>query len=517
MSDNRISMRKLQDILQMRFEYKLSIRQISRSARVSVGTVSNYIKAFETAGLTWPLQDGFTEVDLIKALFPEASLPSRKGLVDPDWTYVHKELKKKGVTKQLLWEEYSQEQTLGAYSYAQYCHRYNQWRGTLKRSMRQHHKAGEKMFVDYAGPTIPLVDPHTGEMAHRAQIFVAVLGASSYTFAEATLSQKSEDWNGSHTRAFAFFGGLPEVVVPDNLKSGVKTACYYDPDLNPSYQHLANHYQVAVIPARPYKPKDKSKAEVGVQVVERWIMARLRHETFFTLAELNARIRELLTDLNLRPFKKLQGTRRSHFEQLDEPVLRPLPRQPFVHAAFRKARVHIDYHVQFDGHCYSVPHQLVRKEIEIQATENCITASHKGQVVACHARKHIAGHTTLSAHMPERHRHHKEWSPERLLGWAKDIGPDAHWLTQHMLDSRVHPEQAYRACLGLLNLNKKYGAERLNNACHRARHIGAYRLKSIRTILENGQDRIPVANTSEQTTLPLTPAHENVRGAGCFE
>lgn len=510
-------MRKLQDVLQMRFEYGLSFRQISRSIRISVGTVSNYIKAFETSGLDWPLKDECTEAELIRALFPETVLPTRKGLIDPDWGYVHKELRKKGVTKQLLWEEYCQEQTLGAYSYAQYCHRYNQWRGTLKRSMRQHHKAGEKLFVDYAGPTVPLVNPDTGEVCHKAQIFVAVLGASSYTFAEATLTQKSEDWTGSHARAFAFFGGVPEVVVPDNLKSGVKTACYYDPDLNPSYQHLANHYQVAIIPARPYKPKDKAKAEVGVQVVERWILARLRQETFFTLAELNARIRELLTVLNLRPFKKLQGTRRSHFEQLDEPVLRPLPKQPFVYAAFRKARVHIDYHVQYECHYYSVPHQLVRREVEIQATENCITVCHKGQVVACHVRSYTPGYTTLPAHMPDRHRHHSEWTPERLLGWAKGIGSDVHWLTRYMLDTREHPEQAYRASLGLLNLNKKYGGERLNNACHRARHIGVYRLRNIRSILETGQDRIPVEDASKRTTQPLTPAHENVRGAHCYQ
>lgn len=516
MSDNRISMRKLYEIYRMRFDHELSLRQISRSVRVSVGTVSNYIQAFQSSTLDWPLPDDFSETSLVQALFPEAALPNRKGLMDPDWGEVHQELKRKGVTKQTLWEEYCQTFTLNAYSYAQYCHRYNQWRGCQKRSMRQHHRAGEKLFVDYAGPTVPIVNPDTGEIVHKAQVFVAVMGASNYTFAEATLSQKSEDWLGSHVRAFEFLGGVPEVIVPDNLKSGVTKACRYEPELNPAYQHLANHYQVVVIPARPYKPKDKAKAEAGVQLVERWILAKLRHDTFFTLAELNSRIRELLIALNLRPFKQLPGTRRSTFEQLDEPALRPLPKQAFVFAEYTKARVNIDYHIAWKGHYYSVPHQLVKQEVDIQVTEHCITIIAKGKTIASHALKHTAGFTTLAAHMPERHRKHQEWNPERLLNWAKELGPDVHWITQYMLESREHPEQAYRACLGLLNLKRDYGAERLNNACIHARHIKGYRLKNIRAILTSGKDLQPIEAEVKQTTLALHDNHENVRGADSF-
>ncbi|MTI12011.1 IS21 family transposase, partial [Sansalvadorimonas verongulae] len=369
---------------------------------------------------------------------------------------------------------------------------------------------------DYAGVTVPLVNPKTGEIAHKAQIFVAVLGASNYTYAEATLSQKSEDWLGSHVRAFDFFGGVPEMVVPDNLKSGVKNACRYEPDLNPAYQHLANHYKVVVIPARPYKPKDKAKAEVGVQVVERWILARLRHETFFTLGELNARIRKLLTDLNCRPFKQLPGTRRSTFEQLDEPALRPLPRQPFEYAEFRKARVNIDYHIICHEHAYSVPHQLVKQEVDVQVTEHCVEIRFKGKSVATHPRKYTRGFTTRAEHMPERHRHHQEWTPERLLNWAAKTGSDVLWMVQHLLDSREHPEQAYRSCLGLLNLQRDYGPGRLNAACARAREIGGYRLKHIRSILQSGLDQTP-AIPAKQATLPLHPDHENVRGAQNFQ
>ncbi len=517
MSDTRISMRKLREILRMRFDHQLSIRKISRSVRVSVGTVSNYIQAFQNSTLEWPLPDNCSETVLIQTLFPEAPLPSRKGLIDPEWGELHQSLKRKGVTKQLLWEEYCQAHTLNAYSYAQFCHRYNQWRGCQKRSMRQHHKAGEKLFVDYAGPTVPIVNPDTGEIAHKAQIFVAVMGASNYTYAEATLSQKSEDWLGSHVRAFEFLGGVPEVIVPDNLKSGVTQACRYEPDLNPAYQHLANHYQVAVIPARPYKPKDKAKAEAGVQLVERWILAKLRHDTFFTLAELNSQIRELLTELNLKPFQQLPGSRRSTFEQLDEPALRPLPKQAFVFAEFGKARVNIDYHIGWKGHYYSVPHQLVKQDVDVQVTEHCVTLYCKGKTVATHARKFRTGFTTLGVHMPERHRKHQEWSPERLLEWAKDLGPDVHWVTQYLLTSREHPEQAYRSCLGLLNLKRDFGAERLNNACAHARQIKGYRLKNIRAILTSGKDLQVTEAEAEQTTLPLHEHHENVRGATSYQ
>jgi transposase len=517
MTDQRISMRKLRDILRLRYDNGLSIREISRSARVSVGAVSNYVQAFEASDLQWAQTPQVSEPELIHALFPEAPLPGRKGLTDPDWAKVHQELKRKGVTKQLLWEEYCQAHTLNAYSYSQYCYRYRQWRGCQKRSMRQHHAAGEKLFVDYAGPTVSIINPETGEIAHNAQIFVAVLGASNYTYAEATLSQKSEDWLGSHVRAFEFFGGVPQMVVPDNLKSAVSNACRYEPDLNPAYQHLANHYQIAVVPARPYKPKDKAKAEVGVQVVERWILARLRHETFFTLAELNHRIRSLLTELNLKPFKQLPGTRRSTFEQLDEPALHPLPKQPFVFAEFRKARVHIDYHITYKGHYYSVPHQLVKQEVEVQATEHCITVYAKGKAVASHARRHTSGFTTLTAHMPQRHQKHKEWTPQRLLNWAKDVGPEVLCFIQHLLVCRDHPEQAYRAGLGLLNLQRDYGSQRLNNACAHARKIHGYQLKHVRSILKSGKDQQPLEPEQASTTEALHEPHENIRGAVSYQ
>jgi transposase len=382
--------------------------------------------------------------------------------------------------------------------------------------MRQHHRPGEKLFVDYCGMTLPIVNPDTGEI-REAQVFVAVLGASSYTYAEATWSQQLPDWIGSHVRAFQFYGGLPDIIVPDNLKSAVTKACRYDPDLNPTYQQMAEYYGVAVVPARPYKPKDKAKAEVGVQLVERWIMARLRHQTFFTLAAVNLAIRSLLDDLNHRPFKKRPGSRQSQFEQLDQPTLKPLPEAPYPVRHVKKARVHLDYHLEYDGHYYSVPYQLVKEEVMVHAAENTIAVFYQGKQVALHPRSsRHGGHTTDPNHMAKAHRKHLEWSPPRFVRWAEEMGPYTQAVVHHQLEIRRHPEHGYRACLGLLSLTKKYGAERLEAACRRAQHIGAMNYKSIASILANSLDKVPLddAGAPTQTTLPFD--HDNVRGAGYY-
>jgi transposase len=331
--------------------------------------VVEYLNRAQQAGLSWPIPDRLNERDLGRLLFPTQAVTGQRRFVEPDFPVVCQELKGKGVTKLLLWQEYRQCYPDDGYSYAQFCHRYRVWLDCQQRSMRQIHRAGEKLFVDYCGPTMAIVNPDTGEF-RQAQIFVAVLGASNYTFACASWSQKQADWLHAHVKAFEYFGGVPELVVPDNLKSAVRKVHRYDPDINPSYQQLAAHYQCAIVPARPYKPKDKAKAEVAVQIVERWIMARLRHQTFFTLASLNQAIRALLDDLNQRPFKKLPGTRLSQFEQLDKPALRALPARPYQYTHIKKARVHIDYHIEYDKHYYSVPHHLVKQEVEVQATDH---------------------------------------------------------------------------------------------------------------------------------------------------
>lgn len=509
-------MRKIRDILRLRYECHLSIRQISASVRVSTGAVTKYLKRFEQSGLTWPLSDEIDDTTLINRLLPSATEPQRKGLIDPDWQEVHRELKRKGMTKQLLWEEYCEVYPHNAYSYPQYCHRYRDWRNRQKRSMRQQHKAGEKLFIDYAGVTVPVVDASTGE-TKSAQVFVAVLGASSYTYAEATWSQSLPDFLGAQVRAFEYFGGVPEMLVPDNLRSAVTKACRYDPDINLHYQHLARHFGVSVMPTRPYKPKDKAKVEVGVQVVERWILMKLRKRFFFSLAELNQAIRGLLEDLNARSFKQQPGCRRSLFEQIDRPALRPLPKHAFEYIDFKLARVNIDYHVKHGEHHYSVPHTLVREQVEIRAGERLVQILFKGKLVASHPRKHRPGFTTLPEHMPKRHQKHQQWTPGRFLNWARKLGPEVQRFTQKLLDSRDHPEQAYRSCLGLLNLDKDYGADRLNAACARALKTGGHRLGNVKAILQSGLDQLPLELPESSDEHRVTRSHENIRGADFYQ
>lgn len=425
-----------------------------------------------------------------------------------DWPWVHRELRRPGVTLLLLWEEYCGGDPQG-FGYSWFCQHYRAWAGRLDVVMRQSHRAGEKLFVDYAGQTVEVIERATGE-ARTAQIFVAVLGASNYTYAEATWSQGLEDWLGSHTRAFAYFGGVPEIVVPDNLKSAVNRAHRYEPDLNPSYAELAQHYGVAVVPARVRRPRDKAKAEVGVQVVERWILTALRQRTFFSLAELNRAIGELLERLNGRAFKKLPGSRREAFETLERPALRPLPVTPYVYAAWKRVRVHIDYHVELEGHYYSVPYTLVKQQLDARLSAHTVECFHNGQRVASHVRSGLKGwHTTVAEHMPTAHRAYAEWTPQRLVRWAERTGPATAGVIGHILAHRPHPQQGFRSCLGILRLGERYGPERLEAACQRALRLNACRYQSLASILERGLDR---QRLPEQQESALPNAHDHLRG-----
>ena len=511
MARGKLSMRYIKEILRLKYEAKLSQRDIAHSVRVSVGSVNQYLTRAAQADIGWPLPEEMDQKALVRALFPDQQPTRKSGFIIPEWPSVQTELRRKGVTKQLLWEEYCQSHPHNAYSYSQYCHHDQVWLGQQRRSMRQVHKAGEKLFIDYCGPTVPVINHRTGEIRDAA-IFVAVQGASNYSFAEATWGQSLCDWLESHVRAFEFFGGTTTIVVPDNLKSAVSKACRYEPDMNRSYNTLAEHYSVAVIPARPRKPKDKSKAENGVLLVERWILAKIRHETFFTLASLNARVKELVKQLNSKPFQKLPGSRRSQFETLDKPVLRPLPSIRYQYVDIKKVRVGIDYHIEYHRHFYSVPHQLVGKQLEVQASSNLVQVYNLDTQVATFPRKYHPGFTTNPAHMPENHRAHGTWTPERLVNWGAKIGPHPRQMVQQLIDDKAHPEQAYRACLGLLNLNKLYGNERLENACRLGLAEGMRYVKNIRNILKHKRDQKP--STSEDTSL--NQHHENVRGSNQF-
>lgn len=506
-------MRKLREVLRLRYSAELSIRQISASTKISVGSIQKVLKLAEQHRLSWPLPDELDDQTLALTFYPGSDAQPSKKYQQPVWTDVHQELKKKGVTKQLLWEEYTQQYPNRCYSYSQFCARYADWVKKQKRSMRQTHRAGEKLFIDYAGPTVPIVCASSGEI-REASIFVAVLGASNYTYAEATFSQSLPDWLGSHVRAFDFFGGLPTLLVPDNLKSGVSQACRYEPELNPAYQQLAAHYGVAVMPARPYKPKDKAKAEVGVQLVERWILAKLRHQTFFSLAELNQCIRALLTELNQKPFKQWPGNRRQWFEQLDQPALSPLPKHTYQYTEIKTARVNIDYHIQYDQHLYSIPHHCVGERVEIHAGNNLIDIYFHNKRIATHVRKHYPGTTTEPGHMPQKHAKHQQWTPGRLMNWAQELGPEVLSWVKTQLQRKPHPEQAYRVCLGLLNLQRNYPAKRLNQACAIANREALFKLKNIKAILKSNRDKLPDEASTPCTLLPQ--AHENIRGPHSF-
>jgi transposase len=380
--------------------------------------------------------------------------------------------------------------------------------------MRQNHKAGDKAFVDYAGQTVKVVDQDTGEV-REAQIFVGILGASNYTYAEATWTQKLPDWIGSHTRMLEFFGGVPALIVPDNLRSGVNKACRYEPDINPTYADFIEYYNTAVLPTRPAKPKDKAKVEGAVLIVERWILARLRHQQFFGLAALNNTIRGLVTVLNQKPFKKIPGSRASTFTEIDKPALRPLPQYRYEYTTCKKVRVNIDYHVELGRHYYSVPHQLVGKQIMLRYTEKRVECWLQGKQVALHVRSYRPGaHTTITEHMPKAHQACMAWTPGRFLNWAKNIGPCALQLVQYLLNSRAHPEQGYRSCLGLLSLAKKFSETRLEKACGRAWQLGAKTRHSVASILQHNMEN---AVNSKDTTAPLVVInHENIRGKNYY-
>ncbi|WP_111979360.1 IS21 family transposase [Algibacillus agarilyticus] len=504
-----ISMRKLKEILRLKYGSNLTHRQIAKSLSISPSSVSTYANRAAQLGLSqWPLEDKWDDVSLKHAFFNTKAKPKQFSL--PEWSTVKQALSCKTMTLLLLWQEYAEQHPEGHYSYNHYCRQYKAWLKTQRLSMRQHHKAGEKLFVDYCGPTLPIVNPKTGEY-RTAQVFVAVMGASNYTYAEATLSQGLEDWIMSHVRCFEFLGGVPELVIPDNLKSGVTKACRYEPDLNPTYQQLAEHYDTTVIPARPYKPKDKAKAEVGVQIVERWIMARLRHETFFSLKQLNQRIAELLDDMNNRKMKKHPGSRTSQFAAIDKPALKPLPQSTYQYTFVKKVRVHIDYHVEVEQHYYSVPYSLVKQKLEAHIGDQQVKIYHQDKLVAIHPRAYGVGrHSTNEQHMPEAHRQHQQWSPQRLERWAAQIGKHTESLVRLYLQSRKHPEQSYRRCLGLLNLAKQYSPERLNAACARALQTKVTHLKAISNMLSKGLEQQPLPN--EQRDLLNDIEHQNIRG-----
>lgn len=513
MPTERLCMRHTREILRHKWLLRLSHRAIRDALGISQGTVTNTLQRAATAGLDWTLVQALSDAELEARLYPP---PPAHGTVrpEPHWPTLHLELRKKGVTLALLHQEYLEQSPDGLRRSA-FCEHYRQWLAARGPVMRQSHQGGDKLFVDYAGHKASYTDPATGQRVD-CELFVATLGASNFTYAEATASQKSPDFLASHVRALQFLGGVPVAVVSDQLKSGVTVSCRYEPAMNTSYLDFAQHYGTALVPARPRRPKDKAKVEVAVQVAERWILARLRHVQCFSLAELNAHIQRLLAELNDRPMRAYGKSRRQLFEELDRPALRPLPEAPYEYAQWKKARVNIDCHVELSGHYYSAPHALVQQPVELRYTESTVEILHQGKRVAVHRRSLVRGrHTTVAEHLPRGHREHLQWSAERLLQWARTIGPMSEALCERILQSKAHPEQGYRACLGLLRLSKRYGAERLEAACQRALWTGAVYYRSVKNILEHNLDREACFDDS-QTRAASVAVHDHVRGPGYY-
>ena len=515
MPRRRISMRKLLEILRLKAS-GLSDRKIASSVKIARSTVAEYLRRMEAASLSWPLEKEVDEEKLERELFdgpPGRGRDERRSI--PDWPGVHKELHRKGVTLKLLWDEHRTDDRQ-AYSYSQFCEYYRRWAKNIDVRMRQTHKAGEKLFVDYAGQTMPITDPKTGEI-RQAQIFVGTMGASSYIFCEATETQKLHDGIDSHVHNVEYMEGAPEIIIPDNPKVGVTKACRYEPDLNPTYQDMATHYGMAIIPARPRKPRDKAKVETGVQIVEREILAPLRHRTFFSLAELNAAMRELLEKVNSRKLQKLGVSRRELFEEIDRPALKELPVERYEYAEFLKCRVNIDYHIEVKGHYYSVPYDLSGRQLDVRLTSRTVEVLERGRRVASHMRDDTRGrHTTSRKHMPKAHQKHLEWTPSRILQWAGRIGPGCATVATHIMETRPHPEQGYRACLGIIRLAKGYGEERVEAACRRAASMGVSSYRSVKSILKTGKDREPLSKKEDLVAAGCRREHDNVRGRAYY-
>jgi transposase len=501
-------MRKIRDVLRLTFAEHFSRRQVSASLGIPFTTVCEYVQRASQAGLDWPLPEGLDDGALEAQLFVREAPPVQVRPL-PDWNYVHRELRRPGVTLMLLWLEYKEAFPDG-YQYSQFCEHYRRWQRHLDVVMRQEHRAGEKLFVDFPGQRIPIYDRETGILRFEAELFVAVLGASNYTYAEAFPSQELPHWIAAHVHTFEFLDSCPRIVVCDNLRSGVTRAHRYEPDLNATYQEMAAWYGVAIIPSRARKPRDKAKVEVGCLIAERWIIARLRHRTFYSLGETNVAIRDLVDWLNRRPFKKLPGSRLSLFEELERPVLRPLPAQRYEFALWKRAKVNLDYHLEVERHYYSVPYQLVGQVCDIRLSASTVEIFLKGRRVASHLRSFQRGrHSTDPAHMPDAHRRHQEWTPGRIISWAEKTGPATARLAQGILESRPHPEQGYRSCLGIVRLGDRYGAERVEAACQRALAVHAFSYRSVESILKTGLDRQPLP---AERLVRVHRRHHNLRG-----
>lgn len=510
MTQERLTMRKIKEILRLKHEAGLSNRAIAGACNISNSTVGDYLRRAEAVGIGWPV-GALSEDEIYEKMFGDPTPAPEKGRPLPDWEEVRKELRQKGVTLHLIWIEYKEKHPDG-YKHSQFEEYYRRWKKAhAEPSMHQTHVGGERMQVDYAGLKMQVVNPETGEV-NQVPVFVAELPASNYLYAEAQSSENQCNWNNGHVRAIEFFGGVVRIVVPDNLKTGITKPNYYEPDINPAYQELAEHYQFAVLPARIKKPKDKGKIENGVQNVERWVIAPLRNRTFFSLAEVNQALREQLDQLNHKVMLAVGRTRRQEFEDIDRPNLRPIPEKPYEYAVRKTARVHIDYHVEFEKHLYSVPHTLIHQEVDLHATEHMLEIFFKGKSIAIHPRSFKPGRfSTLQEHMPPNHQFMDRINAQQLIHWAEAIGPQTTDFIRATLHARPFPEQAFRSCLGILSLAKKYPLARMEQACQAAQEAKTFSYKAVKEELDW------LSKQPEAAVVETLPTHANIRGQEYYQ
>ena len=520
MPTERVAMRRVREMLRLSRDGGLGVREVARRTGVAPSTLREMARRFERSGLAWPLPLDLTDTELESRLYgATGKKQGHRRVAEPDWAVLNREMKRKHVTLQILWDEYIEAEPDG-YHYSRFCELYRSWEGRLPVTMRQTHLGGDKLFVDYAGDTVPvIIDRRSGE-TRAAHIFVAVMGGSSLSFAHASWTETLPDWIDAHVRAFAFFGGAARLLVPDNPKVAVIKACFYDPQVNRSYGEMAAHYDTALLPARPYKPRDKPKVEAAVRIVERWLLGRLRNRRFYSLADVNAAIAQMLTALNdQRVMRHVGRTRRQLFEEIDAPKLKALPLEPYVLAEWRQRKVGLDYHIDFDGHFYSVPYRHARAGVEVRATVRTVEVFLKGERIAAHVRGSGDGkHTTVPEHMPSSHRRYADWTVDRILCDAAAVGSSTDMLCRMILEHRPHPEQGFRACLGIVRLTKPFGAARVEAACLRALQIGARTYGSVRSILDNKLDGQPFFQppAGQADEPPPASLHGNVRSSGYY-
>jgi len=506
----------IKEVLRLKYLGKLSNRKIELLGLASRSAISNYTARFKKSKLTIEEALQMEDEALVVLFYPELKQNQQKSSKPhPDWNYIHNELKKKGMTRQLLWEEYKEQHPDGL-GITQFKEHYARYAKTLNPSMRQIHYAGDKLFVDFSGLTMPIHNAKTGEI-HKAQIFVSVLGASGYTFVHAVTSQNTEDFIECHNEAFVFYGGVPNQVVPDNLKAAVISNKRGNVKLNESYADMGRHYGVAIVPARPYKPQDKSKVELGVKGIQRWILMRLRNHTFFDINELNDAIGKLIDAYNNKVIRRLGKSRTELFDKLDKPVLHPLRANRYLYRQYKNAKVGVDYHIELDGSGYSVPYAYLGKQVDVWYSRNSVTISCQAEVIAVHPRiSQPYQDATIIEHMPKEHQYHYEkWNPGRILNWAVSIGNSTTELMKQIMEARSHPVRGYKSCMAILSFSKTYGNEALELTCAKALEINTHSVSSIESMLKRKtylQDE-----TAEAVNSDVLNTHDNRRGARTYQ